>query len=202
MYEYVSFEEWPEVPFTELSPDRRHLFRLERLGDEGMPRDLATSGEMEEGKFILLGRLEPLLAYAEKYGAKRALKVASKFWQGRGRTTGKPMDECVTLNLNLTRSDDSLVAGFRKVIDSLRKMGGIKRKELRGASNSLSQARTKLNQLATARLLRVMPWQDAYTETLEVYARGLYANRPELWKRAAKKGESILKEWEQEVIIF
>ena len=202
MYEYVSFEEWPAVPFTKLLPGCGEAFRRERLDDLGIPRDLEMSWEMEDGTDILLRQVELLLAYGERNGAEEALRVARSFFQNRDGRPSNTTNECVTLNLDLSKSDDALEAGFRKVIDSLRKRGGIKRKELRGASNSLSQARTKLNQLAAARLLRVMPWQEAYTETLEVYARGLYANRPELWKRAAKKGESILKKWEQEVIIF
>jgi hypothetical protein len=104
------------------------------------------------------------------------------------------------LNFDLSRSDDFLVAGFRIFIESRRKERRLQVRELRGASNALSQARAELKHLAAARLIRAMPWEDAFTETFEACGRAFYATRPEVWRRAANKGESLLEIWNQKVI--
>jgi len=159
---------------------------------------------MEEGNEILLRQVEILLANARQYNAETAIRVARDFWSSQqGRATANDYtNKRMTLNLDLSRSDDFLVAGFRNVINSRRKKRKIGITELRDASNQLSQARTKLKQLATARLMSTMPWKDAYVETLDATGRALYASRPELWKRAAAKRKKLLDLWEKQFTHF
>lgn len=200
--EHVQFEEWPDVPFSRLPRIRRQLFRLERFNDEGLPRDLEAALDLQEGEQISPSQLQLVLAYAKKYGDESALRVPTSYWLKPTRRRGDKTPELALLKLDLTKSDDWLFGAFGKYLKDLRRKRGVEITELRGASNAFSQARSHLKHLAAARLIRAMPWEEAYLQTLDALGHGLYADRPEVWKRAAFKGEKLLAVWEKEFTTF
>ena len=70
--------------------------------------------------------------------------------------------------------------------------------ETRGAGNFQRQWSDDLKALGAKRLLKnARRWEDAYTQTLETTRAGLYGSREEVWKRAAKRAESLIAAWER-----
>ena len=64
--------------------------------------------------------------------------------------------------------------------------------ERRGAGSEPRQLRKALKDLGTWRLLKQMPWNEAYLLTQEHLGKGLWCNRPEVWTRASKSAEMTL----------
>lgn len=70
---------------------------------------------------------------------------------------------------------------------------GVKPFQRRGAGNFVREWFDDLKALGAKRLLKNgRRWEDAYTQTLEATGTGLYSGREEVWKRAAKKAESVI----------
>jgi hypothetical protein len=207
--QHLDFAEWPDLPFTELPPGRRWIFAVERLNDEGLPPDLAAAMDLELGNgtipsdCLCLAQIERLLAYAKQNGSESALRVAREYLSDEHLKGGERNPLSLTLHFDLTRSNDSLCAAFRTLADGRRRANGITIAELRGGSNAIKRAQADLHHLAAARMLGVMEWEDAYLETLETLdGKPLYANRPEVWLRAAKAGRKLMSIWEKDFTTF
>ncbi len=205
--EHLHFPEWPERPFLEVSPRQRHIFRLAELGDEGLPRNLDTAMDMQdvagEPPPGLLGveGIALIARYGEEAGAEKAESFVSKYLGERPDAVGVRV-AVVALKLDLLNSDEALCAGFREILRLERRARRVRQSVCRGGSNSFKRHRDTLRNLAAARLLRVLSWEDAYLDTKNELGKPLYGNRPELWKPAAKKGEELVAALEKQFTSF
>ena len=114
--------------------------------------------------------------------------------------------ELALFEIDWTETDTYLSDAFFNWLRENRPTG-IKQFQTRGAGNFQRKWSDDLKALGAKRLLDRMPWYDAFTLTKpeDRKARrgsrrkgsGLYCDREEVWKRAAKKAESLIAAWER-----
>jgi hypothetical protein len=118
-------------------------------------------------------------------------------WQfARGRLIYGTI-ELALFEINWTESNTYLRDAFFLWLEENRPVD-IKPFERRGAGDFVRQWFDDLKTLGAKRWLKNnRRWEDAYTLTSEATGKGLYSDREEVWKRAAKRAESIISDWER-----
>jgi hypothetical protein len=105
--------------------------------------------------------------------------------------------ELALFEINWTESNTFLRDSFFLWLEENRPVG-IKPFQRRGAGSPLRRWFDDLKALGAWRCLKNgRRWEDAYTDTSEATGAGLYTNRGEVWKRAAKRAQSIIADWER-----
>ena len=178
---YAEFCKWPGIPFSRLDANERRSVINVLAPDSS----LSASSNMERlalDRFLY--RLRVILRFAQTGGVKRAMLVAKDVLSGAyDRRRGSNTEDTI-IRIDLVKSDTFLAKEFHELIRSKRQGRTTRIEETRGAGNSVRQLRTKLKWLGAWRLLEVVPWEEAYVDTQAILGKGLFGNRPELWKRA------------------
>ena len=105
--------------------------------------------------------------------------------------------ELAIFEIDWTESDTYLTHAFSEWLKENRS-AAVKISETRGAGHWTRRWADDLKALGAKRLLKnARRWEDAYTQTLETTRAGLYGGREEVWKRAAKRAESLIAAWER-----
>jgi hypothetical protein len=105
--------------------------------------------------------------------------------------------ELALFEIDWTESNTYLRDAFFLWLEENRPVG-IKPFQLPGAGNFVRRWFDDLKAIGAKRLLKNgRRWEHVYAQTLEATGTGLYSGREEVWKRAAKKAESLIAAWER-----
>ncbi len=103
------------------------------------------------------------------------------------------------MEVDWTESNDFLKAAFATWLAENRP-SEVKVIEMRGAGNAHRKFADDLKALGAKRLLDKMDWQHAFTLTVsDLHGKrsrkrtGLYSDRQEVWQKAARRAESVIK---------
>lgn len=172
-FSFIEEHEWPNVPFSSLSPERRKWIARDRtFVDHAWEMTYDVTGFGYEVS-CLVGDL------VANYGFEDARKVLrdSKWF---------PAEKGVfPIKVRWEHSDEYLIQCFAKWLRANRPKDK-QVKETRGSGSEIRQLRARLKELGAYRLLKTLSWEAAYEYTQEVARKALISDYPHTWKRASE----------------